>query len=81
MKTPQEKLNLRNKIAGTLGTKQVQEVLQEFLTDAQAELTGWVITQNDPAAYNMHRLLGRVEMVQFLINQGKMAIKATEGKK
>ncbi|MBO7735520.1 MAG: hypothetical protein J6S67_23345 [Methanobrevibacter sp.] len=83
MKTQEELLNLRNKIAGTLGTKEVQDVLQEFLTSARAELTSWIITANDPHAYNMHRMLGRVEMVEYLINQGKAAIKAkeTKGKK
>lgn len=80
MKTKEELLNWRNKIAGTLGSKQVQDVLEEFLTTARAELTGWIITQNDPHAYNMHRMLGRVEMVEYLINQGKAAIKATETK-
>ena len=62
---------------------QVQDVLQEFLTSARAELTSWIITANDPHAYNMHRMLGRVEMVEYLINQGKAAIKAkeTKGKK
>lgn len=80
MKTKEELLNWRNKIAGTLGTKQVQDVLEEFLTTARAELTGWIITQNDPHAYNMHRMLGRVEMVEYLINQGKAANKATETK-
>lgn len=80
MKTKEELLNWRNKIAGTLGTKQVQDVLEEFLTTARAELTGWIITQNDPHAYNMHRMLGRVEMLEYLINQGKAANKATETK-
>ena len=80
MKTPEEILNRRNKIAGTLGTKEVQEVLEEFLIDARAELTGWVITPNDPHAYNMHRLLGRVEAIQYLITQGKAANKTTETK-
>lgn len=84
MKSSEEILNLRNKIAGTLGTKEVQDVLQEFLEKARAELTGWVITPNDPHSYNLHRLLGRCEMVEYLINQGKTAIKATnetKGKK
>lgn len=80
MKTSEELLNLRNKIAGTLGSKQVQDVLEEFLTVARAELTGWRINQNDPHAYNMHRILGRIEMLEYLINQGKAAIKATEKK-
>lgn len=80
MKSPEEILNWRNKIAGTLGTRQVQEVLQEFLESARAELSGWVITPNDPHAYNMHRILGRIDMLEYLINQGKAANKATEKK-
>ena len=80
MKTSEEILNRRNKIAGTLGTKEVQEVLEDFLADARAELSGWVITPNDPHAYNMHRLLGRVEEIKYLINQGKAANKVTETK-
>lgn len=81
MKTPEEILTWRNKIAGTLGTKQVQDVLHEFLDSARAELTGWVITPNDPHAYNVHRILGRIDMLEYLINQGKAANKATEKKK
>ena len=80
MKTPQEQLNWRNKIAGTLGTKPVQDILEEFLASARAELTGWVITQNDPHAYNMHRMLGRIEMLEVLLAQGRVANKATETK-
>lgn len=80
MKSPEEQLNWRNKIAGTLGTKQVQEVLEEFLASARAELTGWVITPNDPHAYNAHRILGRIDMLEFLLAQGKAANKATENK-
>lgn len=81
MKTPEEQLNWRNKIAATLATKETQEVLQEFLESARAELRGWVITQNDPHAYNMHRMLGRIEMVESLINHGKAMQKPTEKKK
>ena len=80
MKTSEELLTLRNKIAGTLGTQHVQDVLQEFLTVARAELTSWRISQSDPHAYSMHRILGRIEMLEYLINQGKAANKATEKK-
>ena len=80
MKSQEEILNLRHKIAATLGTKPVQDVLEEFLADNRAQLSAWVITPNDPHAYNMHRQLGRIEMLEFLINQGKAAIKATETK-
>ena len=80
MKTPEEILNLRNKIAGTLGTPQVQDVLNEFLATARGELMSCVPSEKDPHAYNMHRALGRVEMLEYLINQGKSANKATETK-
>ena len=80
MKTPEEILNLRNKIAGTLGTQPVQDVLNEFLATARAELLSCVPSEKDPHSYNVHRALGRVEMLQYLINQGKSANKATETK-
>lgn len=80
MKTPEEILNLRNKIAGTLGTKEVQDVLNEFLATARGELMSCVPSDKDPHAYNIHRALGRVEMLEYLINQGKAANKVTENK-
>ena len=80
MKSSEEILNIRNKIAGTLGTNEVQDVLQEFLTTARAELSAYRPNVNDPNSYGVHRALGRVEMLEHLINQGKAAIKATETK-
>lgn len=64
-------LNWRNKIAGTLGTAEVQAVLQEFLTAERAKLIAWTPSDKDPNAYCMHRYVGRIEMLEFLINQGK----------
>lgn len=81
MKTPQEKLNWRNKIAGTLGTRQVQEVLEEFLDVARHELKSCVPTTSDPHSYNIHRALGRVEELEFLIQQGKIATKPVDKEK
>lgn len=80
MKTPEEILNLRNKIAGTLGTQPVQDVLNEFLATARADLLSCAPSDKDPHSYNMHRALGRVEMLQYLINQGNAANKATNTK-
>ena len=80
MKNPEEILNLRNKIAGTLGSPEVQDVLNEFLLTARGELSACGPTDKDPHAFNMHRALGRVEMLTYLINQGKAALKATEPK-
>lgn len=81
MKSPEEQLVLRNKIAGTLGTKEVQDVLQEFLEIAKKDLLSCVPTTADPHSYNIHRALGRVEEIEFLINQGKLSTKETKGKK
>lgn len=80
MKTQEELLNLRNKIAGTLGTEQVQDVLNEFLEIARNDLKMCAPTEKDPHSYNLHRALGRVEELEYLINQGKAANKATETK-
>ena len=80
MKTSEEILNLRNKIAGTLGSPQVQDVLNEYLTTARSELSSCRATANDPHAFCVHRALGRVEMLEYLINQGKASLKATEPK-
>lgn len=71
MKSQEEMLNWRNKIAGTLGTPEVQTVLQEFLTAERAKLIAWTPSDKDPNAYCMHRYVGRIEMLEFLINQGK----------
>lgn len=71
MKSQEEMLNWRNKIAGTLGTPEVQAVLQEFLTAERAKLIAWTPSEKDPNAYCMHRYIGRIEMLEFLINQGK----------
>lgn len=81
MKSPEEQLNWRNKIAGTLGTQQVQEVLEEFLSAERAKLTAWTPSEKDPNAFCIHRYVGRIEMLEFLINQGKSVNKPTESKK
>lgn len=81
MKSPEERLSWRNKIAGTLGTREVQNVLEEFLAIAQKELKACVPTAADPHSYNIHRALGRVEELEFLIQQGKMANKPVDKEK
>lgn len=81
MKSAEEQLVWRNKIAGTLGTPQVREVLEEYLETARKELSTVTPSDKDPHAYNVHRALGRVEMLEFLISQGNIATKATENKK
>lgn len=73
MKTNEERLNDRNRIAATIGTTECQEILQAELNRARAEMLSYNIGTNDPHAYNLHRYLGRVEMLEFLIAKGKKA--------
>jgi hypothetical protein len=73
MKTNQEKLNDRNRLAATIGTNECQEVLQAELSKARAEMLTYNVGTNDPHAYNLHRHLGRIEMLEFLIAKGKRA--------
>ena len=80
MKTPQEQLTERNKIASTLGTKEVQEVLGKFLEIARNDLKTCVPSASDPYGMNIHRALGRVEEIEYLILQGKLANKPIEKK-
>ena len=80
MKTSEEILTERNKIAATLGTKEVQEVLENFLETARRDLKNCVPTTSDPNSYNVHRALGRVEEIEYLIMQGKMATKPIKKK-
>lgn len=80
MKTSEENLNWRNKIAGTLGTQAVQDVLEYFLDIARKDLKNCVPTTADPNSYNVHRALGRVEELEYIISQGKMAVKPIEKK-
>lgn len=79
MKTQEEQLAWHNKIAATIGTEQTIEVLQEFLSGVRAEMATYLPSANDPNGYNLHRLQGRAEMIEFLIKTGKQHTKATKG--
>ena len=78
MKPKEEQLAWHNKIAATIGTEQTIEVLQEFLSGVRAEMATY-LPVNDPNGYNLHRLQGRAEMIEYLIKTGKQHTKATKG--
>lgn len=69
--TKTEQLNLHNQIAATLGAQQTQELLQKYRDTELNALESMAVTSNDPHGINIHRQLGRVEMLDYLIALGK----------
>lgn len=80
MKTTEETLLERNKIAATLGETLTQEVLAEIREQWIAVAKSYVPTQNDPSGFGLHRAMGRVDTIDYLIALGKKAVQ-TENKR
>lgn len=80
MKTTEETLLERNKIAATLGDTLTQDVLAEIREQWIAVAKSYVPTQNDPSGFGLHRAMGRVDAIDYLIALGKKAVQ-TENKR
>lgn len=65
----------RNQIAATIGQDIVLEQLRKYREQFVSQMKTAVPTQSDPYGINLHRYLGRVEAIDYLINQGEMATK------
>lgn len=81
MKQTEESLLKRNRLAATIGQELTLEVLKEFREQFTSQLKASVPSSSDPHAYNMHRILGRIEAIDYLINQGEMANKPQNNNK
>lgn len=81
MKQTEESLLKKNRLAATIGQELTLEVLREFREQFTNQLKSSIPTSNDPHAYNMHRVLGRIEAIDYLINQGEMASKPQNNNK
>lgn len=81
MKETEEHLRERNLIAASLGQDIVLEQLRKFREQFISQMKTAVPTQNDPNGINLHRYLGRIEAVDFLINQGEMAARPQQSNK
>ena len=79
MDTP-EKLLERNKLAATLGDKLCQEVLTAIREQWISTAKSYIPTQNDPNGFGIHRAMGRVDAIDYLIALGKNAINYNEKK-
>lgn len=71
----------RNVIAASLGQKLVLDQLKRFREQFVSQMKTAVPTQSDPYGINLHRYLGRIEAIDYLIQQGENAIKSNNNTK
>ena len=71
----EEKLLERDRIAASIGQELVIEQLKKYREQFIGQLKASMPTNNDPNAFNMHRYLGRIEAIDFLILEGEKANK------
>ena len=77
----EEHLRERNMIAASLGQDIVLEQLRKTREQFISQMKTMVVTSNDPNGINLHRYLGRLEAIDFLISKGEDAIKPQSNKK
>lgn len=75
MTTDEKILLQRNRIAASLGQDIVLEQLKKIREQFISQMKTMVVTSNDPNGINLHRYLGRLEAIDFLISKGEDAIK------
>lgn len=71
----------RNVIAASLGQKLVLDQLKRFREQFVSQMKTAVPTQSDPYGINLHRYLGRIEAIDYLIQQSENAIKQNNNTK
>lgn len=81
MMETEQHLRERNIIAASIGQEIVLEQLKKFREQFVSQMKTAVPTQSDVYGINLHRYLGRVEAIDFLISQGEQAIKPQSNKK
>lgn len=75
MKQTEQQLLNRNKIAATLGQDIVLEILKQYREQFISTLKTIVPTNSDVYGINVHRALGRLDAIDFLITEGQRAAK------
>lgn len=81
MKETEEMLLKRNRIAASIGQQLVLEILKEYREQFISQMKTALPTSNDPYGINLHRYLGRIEAIDYLVNQGEMANKPQNNNK
>lgn len=71
----------RNMLAASIGQDIVLEQLRKFREQFVSQMKTATPTANDPYGINLHRYLGRIEALDYIILQGEMAAKPQSNKK
>lgn len=77
----EQHLIARNKIAASIGQQIVIDILKEYREKFVSQMKAVIPTANDINAFNLHRALGRVEALDFLISEAERANKPQSNKK
>ena len=77
----EQHLRERNEIAASIGQDIVISQLKKFREQFISQMKTAVPTQADPHGINLHRYLGRIEAIDYLITQGERANKPQSNKK
>lgn len=80
MKQTEESMLARNRLAASIGQDIVIEVLKGFREQFISQMKSVIPTANDINAFNLHRALGRVEALDFLIGEAERANKPQSNK-
>lgn len=65
----------KNAIAASLGQELVLDILKQYREQFISQMKTITPTANDVYGINLHRALGRVDAIDFLINEGERAVK------
>lgn len=77
----EEHLRERNEIAASIGQQIVIDVLKKYRERFVGQMKAAVPTSSDPYGINLHRYLGRIEAIDFLITEAERANKPQSNKK
>lgn len=73
MMESEQHLRERNQIAASIGQEIVLKQLKRYREQFIRQMKSTIPTANDVNAYNLHRALGRLEAIDFLIAEGEKA--------
>lgn len=65
----------KNAIAASLGQQLVLDILKQYREQFISQMKTITPTASDVYGINLHRALGRVDAIDFLISEGERAVK------
>lgn len=81
MKQTEESMLARNRLAASIGQDIVIEVLKGFREQFISQMKSVIPTANDINAFNLHRALGRVDAIDYILALAENANKPQQSNK